>query len=96
MAKRAPRFAFGVIADVQYADVDDAFDFHKTHIRRYRHALKVFEAAVQGFKEYQLDQQNKDDGTPISWVAQLGDLIDGKCFMLSHDVDGDDLRPGVR
>lgn len=32
-------FSFGAIADIQYADDDDAWDFKKTRQRRYRHAL---------------------------------------------------------
>lgn len=60
-------FKFGVVADVQYADSDDAPNFSKTRTRRYRNALKTLQEAVPLW-----DQQ------AVSFVAQLGDLLDGR------------------
>mmetsp|Transcript_111776 Transcript_111776/g.193223 ORF Transcript_111776/g.193223 Transcript_111776/m.193223 type:complete len:390 (+) Transcript_111776:78-1247(+) len=61
------RFSFGVIADVQWADSEDGFNFKRTVRRHYRGALKQLEAAVSWWK-----------GQQPTFVVQLGDLIDGK------------------
>eukprot|EP00041_Stephanoeca_diplocostata_P037063 m.1383994 g.1383994 ORF g.1383994 m.1383994 type:complete len:246 (+) comp24973_c0_seq128:352-1089(+) len=63
----APLFTFGAIADVQYADMDDQWDFSKTQIRQYRGALEILRAAVC---EWNTMPQ-------ISFIANLGDIIDG-------------------
>jgi manganese-dependent ADP-ribose/CDP-alcohol diphosphatase len=60
-------FSFGVIADIQYADIDDGWDYHKTAERHYRNSLTVLKNAIQDWK-------NKGE---ISFIAQLGDLLDG-------------------
>jgi len=62
-----PLFSFGVIADVQYADAEDGWNFHPTAKRRYRHTLTILKDAVQTWKTAQ----------NISFIAQLGDLLDG-------------------
>ncbi len=67
-ALTTPLFQFGVIADVQYADADDAWDFHKLSKRRYRHALVAFAKAVAEWNSV----------PTLAFVAQLGDLMDGK------------------
>jgi manganese-dependent ADP-ribose/CDP-alcohol diphosphatase len=64
-----PLFSFGVIADIQYADIDDAMNFSKTEQRWYRGAYKQAKAAVSYWKEM---------NPPPLFVAQLGDLIDGQ------------------
>lgn len=59
----------GVIADVQYADIEDGFNFARTKQRYYRNALKLLSNAVDtwlGEKE------------PLQCVLQLGDIIDGR------------------
>ncbi len=38
-AAAAPLLSFGIVADVQFADVDDAFNYDKTRLRYYRDAL---------------------------------------------------------
>ena len=65
-----PVFSFGVIADIQYADIDDAHNFAKTELRRYRHALSESEKAVSAWNAY--------DKAPLAFIAQLGDIIDGQ------------------
>lgn len=45
-----PKFSFGVIADIQYADIDDAMNFQKTKVRRYRNSLKIFKDAAHYWK----------------------------------------------
>jgi manganese-dependent ADP-ribose/CDP-alcohol diphosphatase len=63
----APLFSFGVIADVQHADCNDAKSF--TGIQRYyRHALTGLKLAV--------GEWNKRED--LTCIVQLGDLIDGK------------------
>ncbi|XP_069510605.1 manganese-dependent ADP-ribose/CDP-alcohol diphosphatase-like isoform X3 [Ambystoma mexicanum] len=61
-------FAFGIIADVQYADKDDGYNFLKTRKRYYRHSLRLLQSAI---KEW------NDEARVPSFVLQLGDIIDG-------------------
>jgi len=69
--KQNPLFTFGVIADIQYADVEDAWDYHKLYERLYRNALTSAKAAVQTWNE-----RAKLDN--MLFTIQLGDAIDGK------------------
>ena len=62
-------FSFGVIADVQYADIDDRQNFNKTIWRHYREALSGLKQAVAFW--------NDKSPTKVSFVLQLGDIIDG-------------------
>ena len=64
-----PILTFGIIADVQYADVDDGTDFSQTRQRFYRNSLNLLKNAVNEWKS------NADS---VSFILQLGDLIDGK------------------
>jgi len=68
-----PIFCFGVIADVQYADIEDGWDFHHIQQRRYRGALGILKEAAQKWKLQ-----------GISLVVQLGDIIDGKCAIFKQ------------
>lgn len=56
----------GIIADVQYADVEDVQNHNKTAIRRYRKSLVTLRNAVLEFAKENVD-----------FVADLGDAIDG-------------------
>ena len=67
--KQLPLFSFGVIADIQYADIEDAMNFAKTEHRAYRNALLETKRAVSHWKSM--------SPRPL-FVAQLGDLIDGQ------------------
>jgi len=58
----------GLIADVQFVDQEDGFDFTGVQRRRYSNSLKVLERAVE--------EWNKDEN--IVLIAQLGDIIDVK------------------
>ncbi|CAN0348005.1 unnamed protein product, partial [Ectocarpus sp. 8 AP-2014] len=60
-------FSFGAIADVQYADQDDGWNFKKDHRRYYRGGLRQLRGAV--------DVWLKDE--THRFVLQLGDVIDG-------------------
>ena len=65
-----PIVSFGLITDIQYADNDDRWNYTKTSLRRYRNSLKLVNEACQ----YWLNGKY-----PISFILQLGDLIDGIC-----------------
>lgn len=64
-----PLFSFGVIADIQYADIDDGMNFSKTEERGYRAAHREAQRAVDYWASLSLAPQ---------FIAQLGDLIDGQ------------------
>ena len=57
----------GLIADVQYCDRADGFNFARTALRRYRHALVCLEHAVREWGS---------PGAACDLVVNLGDLID--------------------
>ncbi|XP_068770169.1 manganese-dependent ADP-ribose/CDP-alcohol diphosphatase isoform X1 [Struthio camelus] len=66
--EEAPLFSFGVIADIQYADAEDGYDFWGCRQRYYRHSLRLLRAAVEAWAAEQ---------PPLAFVLQLGDTIDG-------------------
>lgn len=63
-----PIISFGLIADIQYADNEDRWNFTQTTLRRYRNALQLVDEACQ----YWLNKSPS-----ISFILQLGDIIDG-------------------
>jgi manganese-dependent ADP-ribose/CDP-alcohol diphosphatase len=65
----APLFTFGIIADVQWMDADDGYNYARTVKRCYRGALQVLSLAV--------DWWSAHSDRPM-FIAQLGDLIDGQ------------------
>lgn len=67
-------FRFGVIADIQYADVEDCYSHDKTTLRKYRGSLDNLKQAVLNFNEKLL---TLDDDDVNSFIIQLGDIIDG-------------------
>lgn len=60
--------SFGLIADVQYADVDDGTNYAKTRRRYYRSALRSLTRTISMWKNLHNN---------LAFVVQLGDLIDG-------------------
>nr|XP_022312853.1 manganese-dependent ADP-ribose/CDP-alcohol diphosphatase-like isoform X2 [Crassostrea virginica] len=68
IADRLPHYKFGLIADVQYADSENGFNFTRTNERFYRRSLTLLKEAVQHWRTERVDS-----------VLQLGDIIDGKC-----------------
>ena len=62
------RGRIGLIADVQYCDLEDGTDFTGVQVRRYRHSLEVLARAVEDW-----NSQGQ-----VLFLAQLGDLVDGK------------------
>ncbi|NXI46380.1 ADPRM diphosphatase, partial [Galbula dea] len=60
--------SFGVIADIQYADAEDGYDFSGYRRRYYRQSLDLLRDAVEAWAV---------ERPPLSFVLQLGDSIDG-------------------
>ena len=65
---KTPLFSFGIIADVQYADVDDGHNYSRTKGRYYRNSVNLLTEAIKCW--------NNMSPKP-SFMFQLGDLIDG-------------------
>ena len=68
---------FGVITDIQYADIENGTDFSQTRHRFYRNSLVQARHAV----DHWLNQD-------VDFAVNLGDTIDGKCKRhgQSHDA----------
>nr|XP_060620521.1 manganese-dependent ADP-ribose/CDP-alcohol diphosphatase [Anolis sagrei ordinatus] len=66
-------FSFGVIADIQYADLEDGYDFLGIQKRYYRHSLCHLQKAIEEW-----------NGRQIQFALQLGDIIDG--FNAQHKM----------
>ena len=64
-------FTVGLIADPQYVDKDDGYNYRKTRKRYYRTALKLTENAVNVWND-----PNHAHPCP-SLIVCLGDTIDG-------------------
>lgn len=69
--QEVPLFTFGVVADVQYADLDDGYNYSQTRKRYYRTSLQLLRNAVESWS------QSKTTGVKPEFVLQLGDIIDG-------------------
>lgn len=67
-----PQVTFGLVADVQYADVKDGWDFHHISQRYYRNALPQLQATVAEWLRVAIG------GAKLRFAVNLGDLIDGK------------------
>ena len=57
----------GVIADVQYADIDDVWNYMRTHKRKYRSTLRALKNAIAWWSEL----------GDFDLLVDLGDAIDG-------------------
>ncbi|KAJ0790066.1 putative hydrolase [Helianthus annuus] len=66
--RNQPLFSFGVITDVQYADIPDGRSFLGVP-RYYRNSILVLQKAVQNWNNHQ----------NISFSLNLGDIVDGFC-----------------
>ncbi|KAM8945704.1 manganese-dependent ADP-ribose/CDP-alcohol diphosphatase-like [Pelodytes ibericus] len=73
-------FSFGIIADIQYADIDNGYNFMKTRMRYYRNSLTLLKDAVQEW-----DREIKKP----KFILQLGDIIDG--FNVPHKMTDESL-----
>ncbi|XP_017271595.1 manganese-dependent ADP-ribose/CDP-alcohol diphosphatase [Kryptolebias marmoratus] len=67
-SEEPPLFTFGVIADIQYADIDDGYNYTRTTRRYYRTGLQQLKKAQRSWSE--------SDPKP-DFILQLGDVIDG-------------------
>lgn len=65
---KQPLFSFGVISDVQYADISDGYSFVGVP-RYYRHSIQVLQRAVQKWNNHGM----------LKFVMNFGDIVDGKC-----------------
>lgn len=70
--KETPLAVFGILADVQYANVEDG-NSHGVP-RYYRNSLELVKNAVQAWKAYE-EENNENE---MKFILQLGDLLDGK------------------
>lgn len=77
----APAFTFGLIADIQYADLKDGCNFHGTRKRYYRNSRHLLRNAIR--------QWNEEEVKP-SFILQLGDIIDG--FNSKHNASEKALK----
>ncbi|KAK7330551.1 hypothetical protein VNO77_24746 [Canavalia gladiata] len=66
--RKQPLFSFGLISDVQYADIPDGRSFLGVP-RYYRHSILVLQRAI---KEWNTNQRHK-------FVINFGDIVDGYC-----------------
>ncbi|KAG9411691.1 hypothetical protein AC1031_017330 [Aphanomyces cochlioides] len=81
-----PLATYGLITDVQYADVDDMWNYQKTSMRYYRHALDVLGFAVNLWIEEALGPSST-----MCFAVDLGDLIDLKCKLYGRTQQALDL-----
>jgi manganese-dependent ADP-ribose/CDP-alcohol diphosphatase len=65
---KQPLFSFGVISDVQYADIPDGHSFIGVP-RYYRRSIRVLQRAVKKWNNHQ----------NLNFVINFGDFVDGKC-----------------
>ncbi|THU55568.1 hypothetical protein C4D60_Mb11t07940 [Musa balbisiana] len=63
-----PLFSFGVISDVQYADIPDGHSFSGVP-RYYRHSMQVLQRAIS----------NWNDHKKLQFLMNFGDIVDGFC-----------------
>lgn len=76
LPSKTPNFRFGVVTDIQYADVDDCMNFSGTQLRKYRGSLDCLRLAVDSFNDAHRDRATS--GVGLNFVLNLGDLIDGR------------------
>ena len=67
-SEEVPLFSFGILADVQYGDIDDKQNYDMTAWRYYRQSAIQVKKAIQKWNLSRL---------PVAFLLQLGDLIDG-------------------
>ncbi|RNA22070.1 manganese-dependent ADP-ribose CDP-alcohol diphosphatase [Brachionus plicatilis] len=73
-----PIALFGIITDIQYANVDDGQSYDKKRVRYYRNSLNLVREAVNNWKEIE-----KKFSKDFKFVIQLGDLIDAKSLAIN-------------
>lgn len=73
-----PVVRFGLITDIQYADIEDGYSYDKKKKRFYRNSLNLVREAVKNW--------NERKSPPIKFILQLGDIIDGKCKSINESI----------
>jgi len=73
-----PSFSFGLIADIQYVDADDATNFAGTTQRFYRHSFNTYKEALKYW-------QNEVIPLPKCALV-LGDILDGKTAQMRYFI----------
>jgi hypothetical protein len=66
-----PLLTFGIIADVQYGDINDEIVYGR--MRYYRDSFKSVRRIIRDWQVYEQSPQN----TKVEFIVQLGDLIEG-------------------
>jgi manganese-dependent ADP-ribose/CDP-alcohol diphosphatase len=68
-----PLVTFGILTDIQYADVENGTSYDKKRIRYYRNSLELTKEAVSNWRLHELNNNLK-----MKFIIQLGDIIDLK------------------
>ncbi|CAL9205344.1 unnamed protein product [Musa hybrid cultivar] len=68
LAGLQPLFSFGVISDVQYADIPDGHSFSGVP-RYYRHSMQVLQRAISKWNDHK----------KLQFLMNFGDIVDGFC-----------------
>lgn len=76
-----PLVSFGLITDIQYADVDNGSSYDKKYTRYYRNSLNLVNEAVKHWRAHEHKYNQK-----MKFLLQLGDLIDGKCKSINESL----------
>ena len=79
ISDKEPLMKIGVVADVQHADIENNYNYHKTFMRFYRHAIEKFKEVVNVWNESKVD-----------FSIQLGDVVDG--LSLEHGCRDNDMQ----
>ncbi|CAK4635182.1 unnamed protein product [Aphanomyces euteiches] len=87
--------SFGLIADVQFADDEDGWNFRKTSRRYYRHGLEVLRWATSDWMKEFDDDTLKGDPAAMSFAVDLGDVIDGMNEALGQSFQALDATKDV-
>jgi len=85
-----PVCSFGVLADVQYADVEDGMSYDKTRQRWYRTSIERLQNAVT-----HISQNRSESNQGAKFILQLGDLIDGKSKRIGKTQEALDKIEGI-
>lgn len=77
-----PNVVFGLLTDVQYADVEDGFSYDKLRKRYYRNSLNLVKEAITNWKRFKTE-----NNCDIKFIIQLGDLVDGKSKLSNDSIN---------
>lgn len=87
-----PLYSFGLVADIQYADSEDAMNFQRTSIRRYRQSLSIYEDAINHWSS----------APTTKFAVILGDIVDGRAAgagdqqaCLQRIIDAGNIGKGI-